>query len=224
LVGIRFPAPVVAGSLGGYPACNAKIQWEVQGGPAPEALREKASQPTDAHTSSPNVTFGLQLGYRILKVHDKTISRFKQLPIMASLADRNERFRMTLERLVNGEREIGAKEVGLMPTLSTTLAGLGNYIASDSFKDGDQIVAINGRKIQHNWEIESIEQTLSGLPVTVTVLRRDKKVNVRIRPHLRIRMGVFFLKDGTAIAGKIAGFSNDGKTAVLNSSDKKEKG
>jgi regulator of sigma E protease len=222
LVGIRFPAPVVGGSLIGYPASNAKIQWEAKGGPAPEA-----------HTSSPNVTFGLQPGYRILKVDDKTITRFTQVPIIASLADRNERFRITLERVVNGERQIGTTEVGLMPlgghlafglrpALSTTLAGLGNYIAIDPFKDGDRIVAINGHKIRHNWQIEPIERTLRGLPVTVTVLRGDEKVNVGIRPHLRIRTGVFFLKDGTAIAGKIAGFSPDGKTVILNSSHNKE--
>jgi regulator of sigma E protease len=222
LVGIRFPAPVVGGSIVGYPAYNAKIQWEVQGGRAP-----------DAGTSSPKVTFGLQPGYRILKVNDKAITRFTQLPIIASLAERNQRFRMTVERLVNGEREIGTTEVGvmplgghlafgLMPALSTTLAGLGNYIASDPFEDGDQIVAINARKIQHNWQIESIEQTLTGVPVTVTVLRGDKKVNVGIRPQLRIRTGVFLLKDGTAINGRIGYFSNDGKTVVLNSSDDKE--
>jgi regulator of sigma E protease len=233
LVGIRFPAPVAGGSLVGYPAYNAKIQWEVGGSPAPEALRENSSQPMDAHASSPNVTFGIQPGYRILKVNDKTITRFTQVPIIASLADRNERFRMTLERLVNGERQIGTTEVGLMPlgghlafgllpALSTTLAGLGNYIASDPFEHGDQIVAINGHKIQHNWQIESIEQTLRGLPVTVTVLRGDKKLNVGIQPRLRIRTGVFFLKDGTAISGKIAGFSHDGRTVILNSSDNKE--
>ena len=51
---------------------------------------------------------------------------------------------------------------GLMPAMSTTFGSLEDYIADDPFKAGDRLLAVNGQKIRHHWDIRSIEAGLNG--------------------------------------------------------------
>lgn len=226
LVGMRFPAPVVGGSLMGYPARLAEIHWQtIEPKTAPHSIprpRETAALPPPL----PEVSFGLQPGDRILEADGHQITRFSQLATMAALAEANQKFRMTIERVVDGKRRIGTTEIGvmaleghlafgLMPALSTTLGGLGDYMADDPFKDGDQILSINGRKIRHHWEISRVEEGLGDRAVRVTVLRDGKRVELRIYPTMRIDPGVFFQEDGKSIRGEIVDYMDKAGSLLL---------
>jgi regulator of sigma E protease len=234
LAGIRFPAPVVGGSLMGYPAHLTEIHWQtIEPKAAPRAIPGPA-QTAPPSPPLPEVSFGLQPGYRILEVDGQEITRFSQLAALATLADPNQKFKMTLERVMAGKKQIGVTQIGvmpleghlafgLMPALSTTLGGLGDYMADDPFKEGDRIVSINGRKIEHHWEIARAEEGLSGRAVPVTLLRGAKKVETRIYPTLRIDQGLFFQKDGTPIKGEVVNYIYQSGFVTLKLPDGQER-
>jgi regulator of sigma E protease len=217
LVGIRFPAPIVGGTIPGSPASYAEIRWT--------SGRSSLSLGKESPPSRELVTFGLQPGDRILRINDRRITRFSQIPLAAVLADPGQKFKMIIERHGDGGMQTGTAEVGVAPVgerlgfgvepaLSTTLAGIGNYIADDPFHRGDRIIAINGQRVDNSWQIEALENTLSGKRVTLTILRGREQKTVRWLPHLRIRDGVFFFKDGGAISGQIVGFPEKDEVAL----------
>ncbi len=223
LVGIRFPAPIVGGALFGSPAQDAKIHWL---GVGHEGLA--SSDPGVRQTSRPrDVSIGLKPGDRIVAVDGQEITRFSQLAAMAALADPNQKFKMTVERVTDGKARIGAAQIGVMPldghlafgltpAWSTTFGSLGNDIADDPFKEGDKLLEVNGQRIRHHWEMPSVEEGLNGDEVTIMILRGQKEVKVRLQPKLRINDGVFFLKDGARISGRIIAFKGKEGEVVLS--------
>jgi regulator of sigma E protease len=64
-------------------------------------------------------------------------------------------------------------------------------------------LAVDGRKVRHQWDIPSIAEDLYGRKTNIRVLRDSKEVNVRIQPTLRINEGVFFLNGGARVAGRV---------------------
>lgn len=205
MAGIRFPAPVVGGTLAGSPAGKAVIQW--LGNNEPGAV-------------------GLKPGDRILSVGAEPITRFNQLTALAALAETGQEFTMLLERrlrdkVMEGTTTLtavnmgGTLNFGLVPAASTTFAALGDTIAVDPFKEGDRIVAINGRKIDYSWQIPAVEEHLAGTSVTVRILRDDKEIDVKIQPKLRMASGVFFQKDGVRVAGEIVDYRPEPASVVL---------
>jgi len=213
LVGIRFPAPVIGGIVPGSPAEDAKINWL------------KSDRP---------VSIGLKPGDRILKVDDKTITRFNQISAIAALADAGQVFHVLLARRLDGddlegEARISVAEMGgllhfgLIPAAGTTLAGTGDMIVDSPFMPGDSILAINGQPVRYHWQIPEVEKHLSGRPVTTTILRNHKKIEIEVEPRLRIDSGVFFLKDGTRLAGKMVDYQPAKGTVVIRPPDRTEK-
>jgi regulator of sigma E protease len=209
MVGIRFPAPMVGGTIPGSPASSTEIRWNMQG--ASTAAKEESLPAKEW------MTFGLQPGDRILRINDKRITRFSQIPLFAALAIPGQKFKMIIERQAEAGRQTGTTEVGvaskggrlafgIVPAPSTTFAGLGDYIAEDPFQKGDRIIAINGQRIKYSWQMGSMEKTFSGGPVTLTLRRGDAQKTIRWVPHLRIKDGVFFSQDGNAVAGQIVAF------------------
>ena len=205
LAGIRFPAPVVGRTLPGSPAEDAKIHW----------LNESVP-----------VSVGLKPGDRILQVDGEHITRFNELTAIAALADADHEFTVHIERpkddqIMEGVTRIRAVQMGgtlnfgLIPAAGMTLGGLEDTIAKDAFQEGDEVLAIDGRPIRHHWQIPEVEERLDGSPVTVTVLRDGKEINVKIRPTLRIESGVFFLKDGERISGKITDYRPEDGIVVV---------
>ena len=234
LVGIRFPAPVAGGSLRGYPAHLTEIHWQTIG---PKAAPPSIRGPVQAAAPAPRipeVSFGLKPGDRILRVDGQKISRFSQLAAIAALAKPNQKFKMTIARIMDGKTQIGTTEIGVMPlqghlafglvpALNTTLGGLGDYMADDPFKEGDQILSINGRKIFHHWEIARVEEGFNGRAVTVTLLRDGKKVEIRIYPSIRIDQGLFFQNDGTPIRGEIIDYTDNAMSVILKTPNGQER-
>ena len=209
LVGIRFPAPIVGGTIPGSPAETAKIQWQNSNAP---------------------VSTGFQPGDRILDVDGRSITRFNQLIAMAALADADHEFTMHIQRrqdgrTMEGVTKISVKEMegtlhfGVVPASSTTLAPLGNIIADDPFRQGDRVMAINGQPIRYNWQVPGVEARLDGKPVMVTVLRDHKKTDIEVQPTLQMDTGVFFLKDGTRITGTLVQEKENDRSVVIRLPD-----
>jgi regulator of sigma E protease len=222
LAGIRFPAPVVGNVMIGSPAQGAKIHWLESG-----RERMRSSETPGGETSSlRDVSIGLTPGDRILAVNGHEITRFSQLHAVAALADPNQKFKMTIDRVLDGKTQIGETQIGVMrlqghlafgllPARSTTFGSLGNYIADDPFKEGDKLLAINGQRIRHQWEIPSLEEGLNGDEATILILRGQHEVKVRVQPELCINNGVFFSKEGTRISGKILDYKGKEGEVVL---------
>lgn len=213
VAGIRFPAPVIGRALPGSPAEEAKIHW----------LNE--SMP---------VSVGLKPGDRILQVDGEPITRFNELTAIAALADADHEFTVRIgrekdDRLIEGVTQIRAVEMGgtlnlgLIPAASTTLGGLGDTISVDPFQEGDEVLAIEGQPIRHHWQIPELEERLDGSPVTLAILRDHKEMEVRIRPTLRIKPGVFFMKDGDRISGEITDYRPEDGVVVIRLPDGTEK-
>jgi regulator of sigma E protease len=213
LAGIRFPAPIIGGTLPGSPAENAEIHWLGKNEP---------------------VSLGLKPGDRILKVDSKRVTGFPQLSTVAALANADQEFTLLIERrrdgkVTEGTTTIGVLEMGgmlrfgLLPALSTTFAALGDTIADDPFRDGDKILAINNQPIRYHWQIEAVEVHLQGKPVTVTILRDRKEMDVNVQPTLRMHPGVFFRKDGTRVGGKIVDYRSQDKRVLLRLPEGTEK-
>jgi regulator of sigma E protease len=209
MAGIRFPAPIVGGTLAGSPAENAEIHWLDK------------NEPT---------AVGLKPGDRILRVDGERINRFNQLTAISALADTGQEFTLVIERRLGdkvreGATTLTAVEVGgtlhfgLLPSASTTFAAQGDTIADDPFKEGDKIVAIDDREIEYAWQIPGVEEHLNGKPVAVRILRNHKQIDLNIQPKLRMDSGVFFRKDGTRVAGKVVDYLPEQRSVVLRLSE-----
>ena len=230
LAGIRFPAPVVGGTLPGSPAQDARIHWL---GINHKGARSSDSAPGQM-SALQDVSIGLQPGDRILRVDGKRITQFAQLASTAALAEPDQNFKMMVEREVkdgfqSGYTNIGVMPLdgrlgfGLMPAMSTTFGSVGEYIADDPFKTGDRLLAVNGQRIRHHWDIPLVEEALGGQAATITILRDQKEVDFRLQPMLRIKEGVFFLKEGDRVSGKILTYRAAEDVAVLRLPDGRQK-
>jgi len=230
LAGIRFPAPVVGGIMLGSSAQDAKIHWLGE-----ERGQVEPSAPSPPQTKSlQGVSIGLNPGDRILTVDSRTITRFSQLGAIAALADPNQKFNVTIERVKDGKAQIGATQIGVMPldghlafglipAQSTTFDSLDNHISDDPFKEGDRLLAVNGERIRHQWEMPSLEEDLNGDEATILILRGKEAVRVRLRPTLHIRNGIFFLKEGARISGRVVAYKGEAGEVVLRLPSGQEK-
>jgi regulator of sigma E protease len=205
VAGIRFPAPVVGRTLPGSPAEEAKIHWVDKNVP---------------------VSVGLKPGDKILQVDGERVTRFNQLTAIAALADADQEFTIRLERpnndkVMEGVTSIspiemgGTLHFGLVPAASTTLGALGDTVGDDPFKEGDEVLSINGEPVRYHWQIPTVEEHLDGKPVTVTILRDHKEMDIKIQPMLRMDSGVFFLKDGTRVTGKVVDYRPEDGSVVI---------
>ncbi len=230
LAGIRFPAPVVGGALLGSPAQDAEIHWLRA---SHKGVGSSDSAPLQTRPVQ-EISMGLKPGDRVLKVNGQEITRFSQLAALAALAAPNQKFKMSIERVIDGHARIGATEMGVIPmgghlafgfipALSTTLGSLGNYIADDPFKEGDKLLTINCQRIRHHWDIPSVEKGLHGEKATITILRGEEEVRTKLQPTLRIKDGVFFLKEGTRVSGRIGAYNEKERAVVVKLAGGQEK-
>jgi regulator of sigma E protease len=230
LAGIRFPAPVVGGTLLGSPARGARIHW-LGAGREGSASSDPGTRETGSHT---DFSIGLKPGDRILSVDGKDISRFAQLAIIAALSTPNQDFSMVIERETEEGHQRGITKIGVMlleghlgfglvPALSTTFGSLGNYIARDPFMEGDKLLSVNGERILHHWDIRSVEEGLNGDQATIQILRGQKKIKVRIQPKLRMKEGVFYLKNGAGVSGEIVAYNSEEGSVALRPPGGREK-
>ncbi len=170
-VGKRIPPPVVGDVRPGYPADQA----------------------------------GLKTGDRVLEINGEPISKFNQLTVTATLSDEGEQFRMLIQR--PGKPEPFVLTFGTESCRSPGGAvghafGFGGprdrvlrapealgLLADQEFKAGDKILSIDGKPVEHGWQISRIEEGLAAKPVDVSVERKNEdgestKHTIQIRPHM----------------------------------------
>lgn len=200
LVGKEFMAPVVGETVAGYPAATAEITW-------------LNGQPPDGAES------GLKAGDRITQINGKEIPRFDYIFVEGAFAGSGKTFEFTIERPADGQTYTGVTKMGvrrlpdgtrqgfgIAPAADTVFVELDGYETIDPFREGDRIVAIDGREVRHYWDIKPITQTLDGSPVTVTVERKSEafdatvSVDVLVHPVPRLKEAVVFTTDGRAVS------------------------
>ena len=201
MIGMKFEAPVVGGTVPTYPASKAKINWLI---------------PSDAGgLTAPKETVGLKPGDRILTINGKNVSRFADIGISAALASKDEKFNLTLERNVDGQmwvgetsliaeynQQIGAPQFGIFPAEDLVVNNREEELIIDSpFLPGDRILAINERKIEHAWDISGIVDELTGEPCQITVQRGEQKVTFEQSPGVFHRSDVYYKTNGQRIEG-----------------------
>jgi len=201
LIGIRFDAPVVGGTLPGMPAAEAEITWD-------DGEIDKG---------------GLKPGDTILSINGKSIQGFQQIHMAAVLANRDSEFKFRIRRADAegkerfGEAAIGVRfsgtggslalAFGIRQTFDLVFAKDSDLILpEDGISAGDRIVGINGEPIRHPWELPSIEKSLTGEPVTVTLRRAggapEDTYTVRMLPSLFMGGDAIFLKNGELLRAK----------------------
>ncbi len=219
LAGIRFIAPVVGGASPGKPASRAEIQWLDQG--------------------EPKSSVGLEAGDRILQLNGAEVTDFSKIFVSAALSNPDDVHTMLIERTVNGQARKGLVKIGLTKTPGPSGADIlafGIERPSDSvlgkpeerllagpFQDGDRVVAIAGKAVNAYWDIEPIVETFTGQPVTVTVVRDDKRTDLTVQPSLWLVQNGVFLKDGTFVRGQVEDVENKPQVKIaLKGSDQEQ--
>jgi len=226
LVGIEFAAPVVGSVAPGYPAEKAEIVWQ-------------DDPPDQAQAASGQFsTQGLQPGDRILKVDDKRITHFDQISLMSLRGGRGKVHEMTIERRFDGKKRIGVAKIktmameselagkrphfGIAPAEELTFDKVEDWIFTDPFQADDRVLALNGRPVRYGWDLEPIQETLDGQPVTVAVQRDEQRLEVRISPRLSGgKLDDVVYHEGSRVYGKIA--SEDAGELVLRLEDGSER-
>ena len=178
MVGHKFPAPYIGGASADFPASKAKLAWN-QSLPASYSLK------------------GLQPGDRILKINDKPVETFNDIRKAGAFSTEDEKIKFEIQRKIDGKTYIGKTELApkYMPEIGLRLFGLAeassNEITVSSrdlnnspFKSGDKVVAINNAPIEQYSDIKAVAEKLTGKPITVTVLRKGKKQELKVQPML----------------------------------------
>ena len=206
MIGYEFPAPVLGNVKPHFPAAEARITWTK----APGA------------TTQPVTMTGLEVGDRVtdvdgngvmLAIIGREISRFDHLAIISAMSDREDRYKFTIERQVDGNTWVGTADVGVKMNDGRLEFGLGPARSmvvaegetsairppQDPFQDQDRVIAVAGRKIEHSWQVEPALKDANGLAVPVTVMRKGKTVNLTAPRLIGNKITVAYLPDGAKL-------------------------
>ena len=228
MVGIRFSAPFIGAVIPGMPAAEARV--------VPDA---PATQPTPRPQA---VSKGLLPGDEALSVDGKAVTRFEDVIRAAIRAKRDQVIEMRIRRRVEGRPVTGTAylslppkgdailKFGVGPASDTVFAAPRDLLTNDPFRPGDRVVAVNGHRIRHWWDVKPIVERLDGRPVTVVVERAIEgsdppathRVELTVQPTLYGREGVYRLTDGRAIRGRQKAATQENKedkTVTIQTAD-----
>jgi len=238
MVGMSFQAPVVGDTLPGFPADEATIVWLDESG---EPLGDNAhgDQPSTLQPGDRIDTIdGKGLMIPLL---GREVMRYRRVAVQALLSDVTDRYTLGISRKVGdgkkvlrGRVELGLKMApspsgsgetlpafGIAQPASTKLVRGGRFApkpegGKEIFRNRDRIVAINGQKVVHNWDIREIEETLLGRETKLTIERIEgpdtSQLELTVRPAVT-SAGVFYLKDGEIVRGTAV--DSDAKKGTL---------
>ena len=210
LVGKDFSAPIIGSVLPHYPAATVELKWQ----PAGETTAQPATVPATEVDTSPATRPawgpGLRPGDRVVALGDEWVTRFQSLEMAALLAGSDEEtFPIIVQRTDEaGHKWLGTGHIGVTndPAGQRLIFGVTSAanltVAPPSlnmvtpFEPGDRIQAVAGRPVEHSWQLDAIEDELTGEPVTVTVLRDEQPVEIGLQPSLFSADGVVWLTDG----------------------------
>lgn len=182
-----------------------------------------ATSATTAAETPDSQAVGLRPGDKILRIDSDSfilnlvghnITRFADIATVALLADPGDRFAMTIERQEDGRTRIGQADIGVKRLADGTRLGFGiegapdivigrsdeMRVSLDGFEDGDRLVSVDGRRVEHFWDLKPILESLTGEPVDVVVDRGGKQVHVAAKPGLGMKHEFLWLADGKRLA------------------------
>ncbi|HNX26421.1 MAG TPA: RIP metalloprotease RseP, partial [Phycisphaerae bacterium] len=208
MVGIDVYKPIVGGVQPTYPAATAAITW--QGGQGPAGCDN----------------MGLKAGDVITAVNGSDVEQFKNVQFASLLARRDEKVQLDFDRSADGRTYRGSVELGVRPGGIKGLLSFGidapasNRVwgaAVDSqLKINDEIIAINGKKVANEWEMEHAGDELTNGPVRLTVLRDGEEKQLTVTPIPYNRSDMIFLKNGRVIYGLPEKVDGDRTVIILD--------
>ncbi len=242
MIGMPVPAPVVGGTVPGYPASETEIVWlDDSGNPIDKASPQYPKDQPGTLIRGDRMTT-IDGNGLMLKLLGRDITRFRQVLIQAALSDVTDKYTIGIQRTVGDKKLKGRVTLGLKMAPSPgrsggTLPAFGiaaasstilsraegfNSSSKDLFAEGDKVIAINGRKVEHHWDIQDIQKTLLGRETKVTVRRtKDEKtedVELVIPAPMITSTEVFYLEDGEILRGK-AEVDNEENTLTVTGTE-----
>lgn len=200
MVGKDFPAPVVGGTVEGFPAATAVISWEGEAPPQSENPNENDAAKW----------IGLQPGDRILSVNGDEIETFLDFKMIAAFASEGRKYPVIFERTIDGKIYHGQALTGLKQQTAIGVQAFGismpfdNVVAKDQsdmigrspFEAGDKIVAVDGKPTEYLWEITKILDAHTSRPVEFTIERNGQTVDITVAPRMFGPTTTYFTNDG----------------------------
>jgi regulator of sigma E protease len=161
LVGIKLPPPVVGGVIPDSPAAQA----------------------------------GIKAGDEIIEIAGKTKDLdFSNISIAAALSDANEAVRLkvrheggSIENYAIAAKQIPSiplKDFGILLPMSLNIAQVSDpnkLYSKTGFLPGDKVVAVNGKEVQHYWELEETVVNSLVPEITLSVERNSEMVESKVK-------------------------------------------
>jgi len=239
MIGKPGISPTIGDTAPGSPARTAKIMW-LDDSDQPMDVKAPGYPKDQPETPKPGDRMTRIEGPGLmLWLLGKDIECSKQVLMQAALSDISDKYTLYIERTVGdkvlrGKASIGVKMspspsgsgselplFGFRRPASTGIARREDFVLdkNDLLKADDRIVAINGHKIEHHWDIKEFEKTLLGRTVEITVERTldgtTRQVKIpSVRPTVRSDK-VFYRKDGGIIRGEPMVFDTKSTTYTL---------
>ncbi len=186
MTGKDFVAPVVGGADAGFPVESAVVTW--QGQPA----------------GHPETTEGLKAGDRVIKIEgdsillkliDNKITSFQDLAMTGLLADIDETYKFTIERMIDRTPVIGTADIGvkinkqagaplfgIRSPVNTVLLKPQSTLSQTPFQANDRVLAVAGQAVSGGWNPAIPIDGLTTQPVNVTVRRDGQEIDIALQP------------------------------------------
>ncbi len=226
MVGKNFVAPIVGGVDAGFPVETAEVTW--QGPPAGQPVTTEGLKPGDR-------VLEIEGDSILLKLIDNKISSFQDLAMTGLLADTDETYKFTVERMIDGQPVIGTADIGVKVSqragaplfgirspVDTVLTKPKGYLCQTPFQPEDRILAVAGQPVSGGWNPTRPIDEIGIGPVTVTVARKDQEIDIILQPGINGGNGQDVIWQGPARSyGQI--ISVDNETITLKTEDGQEK-
>ncbi len=150
----------------------------------------------EVEPNSPAAKAGLKSGDEIVEINGQTADLdFSNIQLSAALSGRNEPVPMTVRGRDGSERQVSMvavkppdspiKVFGVVQPLSLTIANLTPADATLLRKQmglapGDQIVAVDGKPVEHYWQFADVVKDVLAPKVPVTVKRGTQEVQTEL--------------------------------------------
>ena len=150
------------------------------------------------------------------------------------LADTDETYKFTIERMIEGQPVIGTADIGVkisehagaplfgIRSPADTLLGIAtNYLSQTPFNPKDRVLAVAGQPVSPGWNPARPIDGITAKPVTVTVERDGQLIDIPLQPMISGGSGQDVIWQGPARTyGQV--ISQDDETITLKTDDGQE--
>jgi regulator of sigma E protease len=156
------------------------------------ASEDRAPDVAWVDPASPAAAAGIQAGDLVLAVNGKPVDTWRDLD-MATLGSPGHAIVVRFRR-AGGEHDVTLTPksmtrydlgyAGLAPTLPAEVSGVlaGSPAEKAGLKAGDAIVAVNGEKVEHFFDVMRLVGASPGRELTLTIRRGTQEISVRATP------------------------------------------